>query len=385
MFSDLSVDASIMTASTTTAEKITRPHAIARLTAAGQPYELVTVEMYGRPCRAFRNAPPTLRDLYAQARSNTTFWVYGGHRFTFEDAYQHACRIATVLVERYQIRKGDRVAISMRNYPEWMLAFSAVTSIGAIAVAMNALWQTDEMAYGLEDSGAKVLFADQERIDRVLPVYQNLGVGVIAVRPSGALPDDIVDLEDLLSGVQAATMPPVDLEPDDDATILYTSGSTGHPKGAVSSHRNIISALLSWELDGQVSALINGMPPPSPNAPQPAVLLAVPLFHVTGLHAVALSSFRAQRKVVSMYKWNVDEATALIERERVSSVTAPAAITGDLVEAARHSERDLSSLAVVGGGGAPRAPEQVQQIARALGRADAKTRGGVTATKCRVV
>jgi long-chain acyl-CoA synthetase len=360
--------------------KISRQEAIARLTAPGQPYELVPVELNGYVCRAFRNAPPTLRELYERTRSDATFLVYENERYTFEDVYRRASRIAALLVERYGVGKGDRVAISMRNYPEWVMAFNAVTSIGAIAVAMNALWQAEEVEYGLKDSGAKVLFADQERLERIAACSADLDIEIIAVRPHKPLPADIPDLAQLLADLGPAEMPSAEFGPDDDATILYTSGSTGHAKGAVSSHRNIISAFMSWELDAQISALVNqwGTPPPAKH--QPAVLLAIPLFHVAGLHAVALASYRGQRKVVSMFKWDVQAAMQLIEREKIASVIAPAAITGDLVEAAKHTDHDLSTLAVVGGGGAPRAPEQVKSIANSFGRAMPNTGWGMTET-----
>jgi long-chain acyl-CoA synthetase len=284
------------------------------------------------------------------------------------------------LIDEYGIEKGDRVAISMRNYPEWIMAFSAVTSIGGIAVAMNALWQPDEMAYGLQDSGTKVLFADQERLDRLASCREPLpDLSVLAVRTRQPLGERVRDLDEALAGVPATDMPAVDVKPEDDATIIYTSGSTGHPKGAVSCHRNLITALLSWELDARAGALVQGIEFAVPEQ-QPVTLLAVPLFHATGSHAVYLASYRAQRRIVSMYRWDVARAAELVERERVSSFVAPAAMTGDLVEHARGSNCDLSSLAMVGGGGAPRAPEQVRGIDRAFANAIPNTGWGMTET-----
>ena len=174
-------------------------------------------------------------------------------------------------------------------------------------------------------------------------------------------------------------MPRLDVHPNDDATIFYTSGSTGHPKGVVSCHRNIITALMSWELDARAAARMQGLELGQPDE-QPATLLAVPLFHVTGSHAVYLSSYRAQRRIVSMYRWDVELAAELIERERISSVVAPPAMTGDLVEAAARTTRALSSLATVGGGGAPRAPAQVRNIERAFAKAMPNTGWGMTET-----
>ncbi len=357
-----------------------RQAALAELTAPGAPYELVPVELYGRTCRAFRHAPPTLRDLFEQTRSDLPFMVYDDERLSFEDAWGQACGIATLLVEQYGVGHGDRVAISMRNYPEWITGFTAVTSVGGIAVAMNALWQPDEMAYGLRDCGAKVLLADEERLERLARQSDPFPeLGILGIRSSIPPGLDARCLATALAEVGPCAMPQANLHPNDDATIFYTSGSTGHPKGVVSSHRSVLSALLSWELEAHAAALMRGRKLATP-AEQPAALLGVPLFHVTGSHAVYLSSYRAQRRIVSMYKWDVEHAAELIEREKISSVIAPPAMTGDLVAVAARTKRDLSSLAIVGGGGAPRAPSQVKNIDRAFERAAPNTGWGMTET-----
>jgi long-chain acyl-CoA synthetase len=358
----------------------TRAQALAELTAPGEPYELIEVEQYGAMVRAFAQAPETLRVLFEQARSDETFLVYEQERYSFEVTWQMAARVATVLSEEFGVVHGDRVAISMRNYPEWVFAFMAVTSIGAIAVCMNALWTPDEMEYGLQDSGAKVLFADAERVARLQQTGGDLGgLKTVAVRCGDNLPAGIHAYQALMDRYPYSEMPAAQLHPKDDATILYTSGSTGHPKGAVSCHRNIISALLSWELDGKAAALTSGIEPVAP-ASQPAALLGVPLFHATGSHAVFLASFRAQRRLISLYKWDVSQAAEIIEAERVTAFVAPAAMTGDLVAHAQSTNRDLSSLAMVGGGGAPRAPEQVRSIDKTFSNAMPNTGWGMTET-----
>ncbi|MEE2778060.1 MAG: class I adenylate-forming enzyme family protein [Acidobacteriota bacterium] len=357
----------------------TRAEAIAQLTAAGQPHELVAEELYGKLCRTFKNAPPTLRELYHETRSGETFLVYDDERYSFEETYQLACRVAGILVDDYGVLKGDRVAISMRNFPEWVICFMAATSIGAIAVAMNALWHSDEMEYGLTDSGAKVLFADQERLDRLADCSNAPSVDVIAVRPLGELPDSVADYRELVAARPPQEMPATDAGPRDDALILYTSGSTGRPKGAVSCHRNVVTALMSWELDVQAGLLVLGEEPPALEH-QAASLCAVPLFHATGSHAVYLNSYRNQRKMVLMYKWDAERGAEIIEREKITSFIAPAAMTGDLVQTARLTKRDLSTLMGVGGGGAPRAPEQVKQIDEAFANAMPGTGWGMTET-----
>ena len=365
---------------------LSRDQAIAQLTAEGLPYALHTEAGTHGPLKVFTNAPATLRDLYTDAISDQTFIVYDDERFTFAETYALASQIGHLLVHQYGVLPGGRVAISMRNFPEWVTTFMAVTSIGAIAVAMNALWQPDEMEYGLVNSGAKVLFADQERLDRLAQCSGELSVRVVAVRPT-ALTAGAVDLADELARVGSVPMPDVAIAPTDAATIFYTSGSTGHPKGVVASHRNIISALFSWELDARAAVLQSKPDGPIAKATaatdrpvQAATLLAVPLFHVTGSHAVLLQSYRTQRKLVCMYKWDPEAAAELIERERVNTFVAPAAMTGDLVRVAKETARDLSSLQYVGGGGAPRAPEQVRQIDASFKRAMPNTGWGMTET-----
>jgi long-chain acyl-CoA synthetase len=364
-----------------------RDEALAQLTAPGGPYELQTITGEFGPLKAFVTGPATLKDLYRETISDQTFIMYEGEHLTFAEAHLATAQIAHLLVNELGVSHGDRVAISMRNYPEWMLAFAAITSIGAIAVAMNALWTAEEMEYGLTNSGTKVLFADQERLDRFAQCPGSPQVQLVAVRPTRPIPGAL-DLAAAMKTLGPVEMPEVEVSPTDPATILYTSGSTGHPKGVVSSHRNIISALMSWEVDiaSQVLAAqsvdqASEQPVPGAQpASQPSVLLAVPLFHVLGLHAVFLMCYRAQRKLISMYKWDPSLAAEIIERERIATFVGPPAMTGDLVREAQNSSRDLSSLLTVGGGGAARAPEQVRQIDAVFSQAIPNTGWGMTET-----
>ncbi|HEY9219289.1 MAG TPA: class I adenylate-forming enzyme family protein [Phenylobacterium sp.] len=358
---------------------MTRVEALAQLTGPELPYELVEIEALGRRVRAFKNAPENLRALFEAGRSDLPFIVYEDERLTFEEAWLASQRLAAAMVADYGVEKGDRVAISMRNYPEWILGFMAATSVGAVAVAMNALWQPHEMEYGLNDSGAKLLLADQERLDRLAACEAPPArLGVIAVRATKPLAPGIRSFDEVMAGTTAAAPPERQVGPDDDAIMLYTSGSTGHPKGAVSTHRNIMSALLSWELDAQAGMLAGFAP--AEGGPQPAALLAIPLFHVSGLHVSLLQSFRGQRRLVLMYKWDPVRAVELIEREQITGFNAPPAVTGDLVQIARREGRDLGSLVAVGGGGASRAPEQVRAIDAAFPNAAPNTGWGMTET-----
>ncbi len=356
---------------------IPRLQAIAEVTGPGQVHELVDAVIGGRALRVFKNAPPSLRVLFETTASELPFLAYEDERWNFAQAWRAAARIGRVLKDSGVV-KGDRVAIAMRNYPEWVLAFTAITSIGAVAVAVNAHWQADELVYGLSDCGAKVVFADQERLDRLAERAPIDGLQVLAVRAQ-RLPPGVRALALLTDAVGDVDMPPAQIEPEDLALMLYTSGSTGHPKGVPSTQRNVLSALLSWEADRLVGERMAGLEPAAP-AEQPGTLLAVPLFHATGLHASYLASYRAQRRMVCMYRWDAEAAAALIARERLTSVVAPAAVTGDLVRVAQAKTHDLSTLQMVGGGGAPRAPEQVRQIRSSFGNAMPNIGWGMTET-----
>ncbi len=390
---------------------LTRDDAFAQLTASGQPYALADALINGRTVRAFSHAPPSLRALYESTASALPFIKYEDEAFTFAEAWAAASRIGQVLVQQCGVKHGDRVAIGMRNYPEWVLAFCAITSVGGIAVALNAHWQADDLTHALQDSGAVVLFADSERLQRLAECPAMPGLQVLAVRCAGAAStvgaaatpatpappaaamaalaalaakgyapgQRVHHLHELTAALGDVPMPAVDIAPDDLATILYTSGSTGHPKGVPSSHRNILSALLSWELDRRAADLAAGIEPVAPEV-QTGTLLAVPLFHVTGLHASYLSCYRLQRRLVCMYRWDADAAAALVERERLSSLVAPAALSGDMVRVAAEKRYDLSSLLMIGGGGAPRAPEQVRQIRATFSHAMPGTGWGMTET-----
>jgi long-chain acyl-CoA synthetase len=357
-----------------------RHEALKQLTAKGMPYALEEGLIHDRPCRFFSHAPLTLGDLFRDNCSDETFLVFEDQRLTFNQVYESAVALANGLHQTCGVSHGDRVAISMRNYPEWVIAFMAVTSMGATAVAMNALWQSDEIAYGLKHSGSKVLIADGERLARIAALADELDLVIIGTRQTPQTPKvSHFEFSDLLATHMDGNLDWASVGPDDNATIFYTSGSTGHPKGAVSCHRNIISALFSWELDLAARQLEHDITAAPPIA-QPATLLAVPLFHATGSHAVYLQSYRAQRKMVCMYRWDPDVAVQLIENERISSFVAPAAMTGDLIEAGKRWGADLSSLLSVGGGGAPRAAAQVASIPETFAQAMPSTGWGMTET-----
>lgn len=336
--------------------------AIDEVCGPGQPYELKPTQIRGRSCRVFVNAPLTLHDLYNETRGDCDFLILDDERLSYAEVYRRASVIATAMIERYGIQRGDRVAIAMRNYPEWIISFFAATSIGAIAVPVNAWWNSRELAYSLEDCKPSLIVADMERLDRLATIESPAnGIPTIRVRAAANPGLETDDWDEVFDAYRDAPMPAVEVDPDDDAIILYTSGSTAHPKGVVSTHRNVIHALLSWELDWELRRCLGVYDLEESDEPT-GMLLTIPLFHVSGCHAATLSSMRSQRKVVFMRKWNVEKGLELIERERLTGLMATPAISGDVVHAAATTTHDISSLIVLGGGGAPRAPEQVKAI-----------------------
>ena len=335
------------------------------LTGPGGECEIAEAEVGKQRLKVFKNAAPTLRDFYqrnCQTFSDDVFLIYQDERYSFAETHANASALASQLVTKYGIQKGDRVAIAMRNYPEWCFLYMAITSIGAVVVPMNAWWVTRELAYGLQDSGAKLLFVDQQRLERVQPLLEKMDIACAAARVAD-LPAGIANVTDLIAAGAGASMPAVSMEPDDSISIMYTSGTTGFPKGAEASHRSIINAVGCLEFMSAASKLLD---PEAAKilaaAPPPGVLLTVPLFHVTGSHAIFLLSFPIGRKIQMMHKWDAATAMQLIERERITYFTGVPTMVWEMMQHPEFDNYDLSSLANIGGGGAPAPAAQVQQV-----------------------
>ena len=358
------------------AMSIAEAHAL--LTAPGQPLEMETVAIQGRPTRVWKNAPPSLAHCFAAGRAHgdKIFMVLDEERVTFE-AFARATLALAERLKADGLVKGDRVAVVMRNLPEWPVAFYAASLCGAIVTPLNAWWTGGELEYGLTDSGTKVLLIDAERYSRIAEHLPNCpDLETIYVTRASELeigdprarrleevigwPMDWASLKDRAIPADALA-----LQPEDDATIFYTSGTTGKPKGALGTHRNICSNIMASASSQVRSFLRRGeQPPPAdPNAPQKATLLSVPFFHATGCHAVLNPALVAGVKLVLMKKWDVVEAMKLIEREKISSAGGVPTIAWQILEHPDRAKYDLSSLESVSYGGAPSAPELVRQIA----------------------
>ena len=324
------------------------------VTGSGQIFELIDGEVRGVKMKVFKNAPAHLGQVFAGSRGHgdKTFLVYEDEIITFAQAADRIDALASLLVNTYGVKKGDRVAVAMRNFPEWVMSFAAIISVGAVNVSMNSWWTEDEMDFALEDSGATVLICDQQRFDIGAASCVKKNVKVLVVRAEKPLPAGVDKWEDVLP--LGDKHPGADISPDDDATILYTSGTTGRPKGAVSTHRAIISSIMAFsarntifQMSGTKLKDVDG-----PEVPTSFILI-VPLFHVTGCVPVMLSCFVAGLKLAIMYKWDPEKALEMIEREQITNFVGVPTQSWDLVNSPAFEKYDTSSLRAVGGGGAP--------------------------------
>src|SRR4051794_24796750 len=340
------------------------------LTAPGSMFEMDEVDLGGVPIRVWKNAPGTLRNVLdmSSLHGDKTLVVYEDETITFADHYRMSATFAHRLIDEYGVQKGDRVALAMRNFPEWLLAFWGATVAGAVIVPLNAWWTGPELEYGIKDSGARVLIADEERAQRLRP-YSDLGLeGIIVARAEHPLTDDEVAFTDVLGEVSADITPPdVALDPEDDATIFYTSGTTGFPKGALGTHRNICTNVMSLAYGFMAGAARKDADDTSAadalsGATEMSTMLSVPLFHVTGCHAMMLSAVAFGTKLVMMYKWDPERALELIERERITQIGGVPAMVWQLLESPKFAEADISSVKSIGYGGAPAPPALGRRI-----------------------
>lgn len=347
------------------------------LTAKGQPFEVAREDIQGVPTLVWAKAPKNLIELLHGSRQHgdKTFLVFEDERYSFTEHYELVLTLAAELLEM-GVGKGDRVAIAMRNYPEWIISFWATISIGAIAVPLNAWWSGDELAYGLENSGSKVLIFDQERIQRVAPylseLSQSADLSVLAVRcsqdVSSKVPASIVqrEMQDILkSGVRKPIEALIDA--DDPAVIFYTSGTTGRAKGAIGTHRNLVTNLMNAFFVTTRSTMLAKERSNSDNeateAPaESSYLLSVPLFHATGCFATMIPNLVAGNKIVLMRRWDPEDALALIERERVTFFGGVPTMVWQVLNSPNFAKYDTSSIRNISYGGAPAPSELVRRI-----------------------
>jgi long-chain acyl-CoA synthetase len=376
------------------AMSIAQAHAF--LSRPGSMFETAEAEINGVRTKIWAAAPPTLRDTFnaAAAFGPRDHLIFEGERVTVAAFRAAAARFAARLAAD-GLTKGDRVALAMRNLPEWPVAFWGAVLAGAIVTPLNAWWTGPELEYALRDSAASILVADAERYERLRAQLPNCAAlrkiyvsrtgqdftGPAAVRlesVTGA-PDDWAKLPPpVLSGVPLA--------PDDDVAIFYTSGTTGKPKGAIVSHRNIVSNAFNAASAHARAFLRRGeVPPPPDPAVQKAFLISVPFFHVTGCFAAMIVALMGGHKLVMQRRWNVDEALPLMEKERITNFGGVPTIVWQVLEHPKVDQYDLSSVESIAYGGAPSAPELVRRIKQRFPRAQPRQGWGMTETSATAV
>ena len=371
---------------------VTLAQANAMLSAPGAMFEMETVEAYGRPVRAWKNGPRTLADVFDLARAfgDLTFLVHQDERISF-DAFARAAMVFARLLAARGVRPGERVALAMRNLPEWPVAFYGAALAGAVVTPLNGWWSAGELDYGLCDSGAVAAVFDVERYERVRGRLAGCGALreiFVCRRTGGEALSGVTDFEDVVGHPGAwGDLPSVGgplrvLDPDDDATLFYTSGTTGEPKGAPASHRAATTAVFATLLSQARSFVRRGEAPPAPDpaAPQKCYVTAIPFFHVTGCFALLNVAMATGYRLILMDRFEPEAAMALVERERATAIGGVPTIPWQLLEHPARDRYDLSSLESITYGGAPAAAELVRRMDEAWPHAKIGTGWGMTET-----
>jgi steroid-24-oyl-CoA synthetase len=353
-----------------TIDRVTSTNAdpvLIELTGPGGAFEIVTEDVLGVPLQVYKNRLHTLGELIAMAdgRAGVDFLVQGDRRLTY-DEHNALVRRVGASFEALGVGHGDRVAILSANNAEWVVLWWAAAAIGAVVVPLNAWWKTDELEFGLRDSGAKLLFCDPKRWESVrdrvdaLPELEHVFV-MDTEEPDGVARPGT----DLLLADDPGMLPDAGVDEDDLFAILYTSGTTGRPKGATLTHRQALANLQNIFCLGIASARRGGVAAPELSSDvQSAALLVVPLFHVTGCLSTMMLCYASGAKLVLMPpgRFDPDAAMATIEREKVTSFGGVPTVMWRILESPNFDQYDLSTVERVSYGGAPAAPELVQRI-----------------------
>jgi long-chain acyl-CoA synthetase len=362
---------------------MTMDQAIAEIVKTNPTFEVVETDIRGVTFRTFKNIPATVGALMLASREKqdngaAEFLVYRDERWTYDEFCAEVHRISHALRDTLDIKTGDRVGIAMRNYPELLMLTLAIASAGGVTVFINGWWTTEELDYALQDSGAKTIFADGPRFERMAPLIGTLGLRVIGVRDGEGMGDH--DLTALKSDMPDTAIEGVTLDTDDDFAVMYSSGSTGKPKGVVQTHRSALSAVFTWLIQAVAAPMVKPPLPDAPEPPRPSALVVTPLFHVTATHPLFLLSMPAGAKISLLHKWDAEEAVRVINAEKVTRFLGVPTQSADLLEAARRMGQTLPTLTWLGAGGAKRPAAQVAQLQGQFPGAEIATGWGMTET-----
>ncbi len=347
-----------------------------RLLTENPLFKVGSATIRGNDYRVFENAPPSLADLFAYGagQGDKPFILFEEEVWTFSKIWSDACRLAHALRDELGVRQGDCVGLAMRNYPEWCVSYMAVISLGAVVAPLNAWWKGEEFRYSLSDCRARVVIADKRRLEYIESFRTELGLKTVGARDSSAHAD--YRLEELIARSKSDAAPEVAIEPDDDFCIVYTSGSTGNPKGVILTHRGAITTLFSWAF--VASALKEARGGVSLFGDNPGILLGIPLFHVTGSHSIFLLSWMVGRRVAMMYRWDPSLAVDLVNRHQLTNFVGVPSQSFEMIDAA--GARGMPSLIDIGSGGAKRPPEHVRRLKEKFVNANPSSGYGLSET-----
>jgi len=323
----------------------------------GAPFEVEPIVLDGVSLRSFIRAPKTIIDTFRMSIAHEALdhLVFEDERLTFAEVRRTALALAGGLSTDLGVRPGDRVAIAMRNYPEFVTSFWGAALLGAIVVPLNSWWTGAELAYALADAGVRAVFMDEERLSRLAESGDAPGgVHYVGVRGARSSALGSVPFEDLAAGDPLSEADLASTEPDDPATILYTSGTTGRPKGALASNRATIANLLNMAFAAARAQLLSGRP--AQPAAQNAVVTAAPLFHIGGVASIVGGAMGGS-KLVLMRKWDVIELLRLAERERATGLGGVPAMAREVLDYPELRGFDLTAVRSFPLGGAPVPPD----------------------------
>ncbi|WP_164658990.1 class I adenylate-forming enzyme family protein [Tropicibacter sp. Alg240-R139] len=360
---------------------LTYDEAVVQVLSSEAIFETTTAKVDGVTYRVFRNIPQDLRSLLQASREpqdhgQAEFLVYADQRYTFDAFCNDINKMAHVLQDRFGIKPHDRVAVAMSNCPEILILMMAISSIGATCVFLNAWWTTKELQYALQDTEAKLIFADDKRLDRLNTLQNEFGLTLISIGQSRSDPS----YASLMRNETHTAWPTVEIDPDSDFAIMYSSGTTSDPKGVALTHRGAVNAVFTWLVQAAIAPLINPPEDPEVEKPRPVTMITTPLFHVTATHPGFLLSLSAGAKVVLMDKWDANRAVDLIESEGVTRFVGVPTQSTDIQLAAQKTGKPLETLAQVVAGGAKRPAAQVGELAQAFPNAEIATGWGMTET-----
>lgn len=325
-----------------------------QLTAPGAPFEIEERTVQGVTFKAYRHCAPDLRTLMAAGRAHgdALFMQYPGHALTYTEFWQQVDALAAALQSRCKVNQGDSVAIAMRNRPEWLVAFTAIIQIGAVVVPLNSWGKGEELVQGLTDSEAQLFIADAQRVQHIRQVGNALP-GIV-VEPDSTVDDSCTDWQQLLTQFhgQAPEQPPI--ASTDPAILLFTSGTSGRPKGALFNHFNCCQSLMNVEFIGASTYMTNQAAQDAllAEGTPPKTLLAVPLFHISGLFSQFIINLRHGRGLYIMYKWDAREALRLLREEGITVLMGAPAMLLELLSLEDFSPSDATKVANISAGGA---------------------------------